>query len=106
MDSPYRIAPVVDMDHLTRLIERFYALAMPDQKLVEEIMIKLGIHEIVDLEMALNRYQKPERDATMKLLERYIPDLASQEEIRWEKAKQVLHDIFYPIFSSDEEAIL
>jgi hypothetical protein len=91
---------------LRQRIDRFYALAMPNQQLVKDILMSLGIHEIVDLEMSLNKYQKNERDAAMRMLERYLPELTSGIYSRWEKAKHELTEIYYPVYSPDEEALL
>jgi hypothetical protein len=94
------------LNKLKALIMKFYSLSMRDSNLTREILTMLGIHEIVDLEFAMNVYQKVERDAAMKMVEKYLPDLTSGDYHRWSKAKQELHEIYYPVASTDEEAIL
>lgn len=94
------------LKQLKALITKFYSLNMRDSKLTKEILTILGIHEIVDLEFAMNVHHKVEREAAMKMVENYLPELTSGDYDRWNKAKQELREIYYQVASTDEEAIL
>ena len=56
--------------------------------------------------MCLNIHIKRERDATMKMLEKYLDDLISGDPKRWADAKDSLNQIYYEIATTDEEAML
>jgi hypothetical protein len=94
------------LEELHKNIQKFYRLQMPDQTLSEWILTSLGIYDIVELGFCMNRYQKSERDAAMRMVEKYIEDLTSDESDRSQKAKKELTEIYHTIVSSDEEAIL
>ena len=96
----------IDINKLKEDIIKFKELEKPDDDLVRNILSTLGIYDIVDLEVCLNIHIKRERDATMKMLERYLDDLISGDPKRWAEAKDTLTQIYYEIATTDEEAML
>ena len=98
--------PCPDQKSLANQIDRFKALTWPDRALVENILVSLGIHDIVELEFCLNLHAKRERDAAMKMVERYLEDLSSGDATRWADAKDSLHQIYYKVAETDEEGFL
>ena len=98
--------PNIDANKIKEEIKRFKELERPDDKLVRNILSTLGIYDIVDLEICLNIHIKRERDATMKMLERYLEDLISGDPKRWADAKDSLTQIYYEVATTDEEAML
>ena len=98
--------PNIDVNKIKEEIKRFKELEQPDDKIVRNILSTLGIYDIVDLEICLNIHIKRERDATMKMLERYLDDLISGDPKRWADAKDSLTQIYYEVATTDEEAML
>lgn len=98
--------PNIDVNKIKEDIKRFKELERPDDELVRNILSTLGIYDIVDLEVCLNIHIKRERDATMKMLERYLDDLISGDPERWADAKDSLTQIYYEVATTDEEAML
>ena len=98
--------PNIDINKLKEDIKKFKELERPDDELVTNILSSLGIHDIIDLEVCLNIQIKRERNATMKMLERYLNDLISGDPERWADAKDTLTQIYYEVATTDEEAIL
>ena len=98
--------PNIDVNKIKEEIKRFKELELPDDKIVRNILSTLGIYDIVDLEICLNIHIKRERDATMKMLERYLEDLISGDPKRWADAKDSLSQIYYEVATTDEEAML
>jgi hypothetical protein len=94
----------IDTIELWNLIDQFKKLTMPDLTLTKKILMMLKIHELVELEFCLNRYQKQERDAAMVMVERYIPDLLSEDPEKYVSAKEELAEIYHLIRLQDEEA--
>ena len=95
-----------DKEKLNKYITEFYDLSWPNGELVENIMKELGIHDIVELEFCLNLTDKRERNAAMKMVERYLEDLGSGDMARWADAKDTLHQTYYIVPQTDEEAFL
>ena len=98
--------PNINVNKIEEDIKRFKELEQPNDKLVRNILSNLGIYDIVDLEICLNIHIKRERDATMKMLERYLEDLISGDPKRWADAKDSLTQIYYEVATTDEEAML
>ena len=98
--------PNIDVNKIKEFIKQFKELERPNDELVKNILSTLGIYDIVDLEVCLNIQIKRERDATMKMLERYLDDLISGDPKRWADAKDSLTQIYYEIATTDEEAML
>ena len=98
--------PNINISKLKEDIKRFKELELPDDGLVKDILSTLGIYDIVDLEICLNIHIKRERNATMKMLERYLDDLISGDPKRWADAKDSLTQIYYEVATTDEEAML
>ena len=98
--------PNIDINKIKEDIKRFKELERPDDELVKNILSTLGIYDIVDLEVCLNIHIKRERDASMKMLERYLDDLISGDPERWADAKDTLTQIYYEGATTDEEAFL
>ena len=98
--------PNIDVNKIKEDIKRFKELEQPDDGLVKNILSTLGIYDIVDLEICLNKHIKRERDGTMKMLERYLDDLTSGDLERWAEAKDTLTQIYYEVVTTDEEAFL
>ena len=96
----------IDINKIKGNIKRFKELERPDDELVKDILTTLGIYDIVDLEICLNIHIKRERDATMKMLERYLDGLISGDPKRWADAKDSLTQIYYEVATTDEEAML
>ena len=101
-----KMIPNIDINKLKEDIKKFKELEKPDDELVRDILSTLGIYDIVDLEICLNIHVKRERDATMKMLERYLDDLISGDLKRWADAKDSLTQIYYEVATTDEEAML
>ena len=100
------ISPHPDPETLSQQIQKFKALTWPDRDLVKSFMESLGIHEIVELEFCLNLKIKKERDAAMKMIERYLADLSCGDATRWADAKDSLNQIYYKVAETDEEGFL
>ncbi len=98
--------PNPDKEKLYKLIEEYKELNMPDRKLTKKIMQMLRIYEIVELEFTLNSYEKDERLAAMRMIEKHLDDLLSNNAERWKAAKNELAELYYEVASSDEEALL
>ena len=98
--------PNIDVNKIKEEIKRFKELEQPDDKIVRNILSTLGIYDIVDLEICLNIHIKRERNATMKMLEKYLDDLISGDPKRWADAKDSLTQIYYEVATTDEEAML
>ena len=98
--------PNIDVNKIKENIKRFKELERPDDELVKNILSTLAIYDIVDLEICLNIHIKRERDATMKMLERYLDDLISGDPERWADAKDSLTQIYYEVATTDGEAML
>lgn len=96
----------VDVNKIREDIKQFKELEKPDDELVKKILSTLGIYDIIDLEVCLNIHVKRERNATMKMLERYLDDLTSGDSKRWADAKDALTQIYYEVATTDEEAFL
>jgi len=79
---------------------------MPDTLLTEAILTRLKIYDIVELSFCMNRFQKNERDAALDMVKKYLPDLTSDDPIRFQKAKDLLAEFYYKTSVSDEEAWL
>ena len=101
-----KMIPNIDINKIKEDIKRFKELKRPNDALVRNILSTLGIYDIVDLEVCLNIHIKRERDATMKMLERYLDDLISGDPKRWVDAKDTLTQIYYEVATTDEEAFL
>ena len=101
-----KMIPNINICKLKEDIKKFKELEKPDDELVKNILSTLGIYDIVDLEICLNIHIKRERDATMKMLERYLDDLISGDPERWADAKDSLTQIYYEVATTDEEAML
>lgn len=96
----------IDKTAVMAKIEKFKELSYPNRNLTREILQMLGIYDIVDLEISLNKVQPRERMATMRMLEKYLEDLLSGDARRWNEAKAELRDIFFQIDEMDEEGYL
>lgn len=79
---------------------------MPDTELTEIILSNLKIYDIVELGFCMNRFQKNERDAALGMVEKYLPDLISGDAMRYQKAKELLAEMYYKVNLTDEEAWL
>lgn len=88
------------------LIDKFKQLTMPDTQLTEAILTRLKIYDIVELSFCMNLFQKNERDAALAMVEKYLPDLTSDDPRRFQKAKELLAEFYYKTSVSDEEAWL
>ncbi len=93
-------------EDLQTLIDKFKDLTMPNQDLVRDILQTLGIYNNVELEFCLNKYEKPERDAAMRMIEKHLSDLLSDDSEVAEAAKQDLLDLYHQIKCAEEEAWL
>ena len=98
--------PDIDKKQLSELIQKFKALEMPDHKLTQKILQMLGIYDIVELEFTMNSYHDGERLAAMKMIEKYLDQLTSEDHEMWKSGKKELAEIYYQVASSDEEALL
>ena len=98
--------PNIDVNKIKENIKRFKESERPNDEFVKNILSTLAIYDIVDLEICLNVHIKRERDATMKMLERYLDDLISGDPERWADAKDSLTQIYYEVATTDGEAML
>ncbi len=69
-------------------------------------MSDLGILDNVELEFCLKNRIKREREAAIKMLEKYLDDLTSGDSVRWAEAKDTLMQMYYVVEQIDEEATL
>ncbi len=78
----------------------------PDDDLIENIMKSLGIHDIVEFEFCLKNRIQRERNAAIKMLEKYFDDLTNSDHTKWAEAKDTLKQIYYKVEQMDEEGFL
>ncbi|HME53911.1 MAG TPA: hypothetical protein VKM55_16925 [Candidatus Lokiarchaeia archaeon] len=86
------------------LIADFKALEAPDYALVDEILTMLGIPGFLELGFALNKPNKRERVAAMRVVEQYLPGLLSTDEEARLKARKELDSFFEDVPLLNEDA--
>ncbi|UYP48263.1 hypothetical protein NEF87_004548 [Candidatus Lokiarchaeum ossiferum] len=98
--------PTPDKLLIKQNIQKYRSLDWPDDDLIEKVMMDLGIHDNVEFEFCLKNRIKREREAAIKMLEKYLDDLTSGDATLWTEAKDTLKQIYYKIAEIDEEAML
>ncbi len=98
--------PTPDKEKIIQKIQKYRSLDWPDDDLIQEVMSDLGILDNVDLEFCLKNRIKREREAAIKMLEKYLDDLTSGDSVRWAEAKDTLMQMYYVVEQIDEEATL
>ncbi len=100
------MTPIPDKKEIIKKIQKYRALDWPDDELIENILSELGILDNVELEFCLKNRIKREREAAIKMLEKYLDDLTSGDSTKWADAKDTLMQIYYVVEQIDEEATL
>ena len=94
----------IDKQKIMDMIEQFRNLENTDPRLTQSILETLGLLEIIDLQFALNKSVKRERDAAMAMIEKYLPKLLSGNLLEYGQAKLELKHIYYDVESPSEDA--
>ncbi|WP_457556738.1 hypothetical protein [Candidatus Harpocratesius sp.] len=101
-----KIAQKLDKEAIIAKIAQFKKLSYPDRDLTRDILQSIGIYDLVDLEICLNKVPPRERLAAMKMLEKHLDALLSGDEQQWQEAKDSLKQYYYQIDEMDEEGYL
>lgn len=91
---------------IIQLIEKFKGLAYPDRELTKNLLKRLRLYDIVDLEFALNKKIPRERLAAVNMIEKYLEDLCSENHAKFAEAKETLRQIYYKVYEMEEEGSL
>lgn len=94
----------IDKQKVMEMIKEFRKLDIVDPRLTQSILESLGLLEIIDLQFALNKSVKRERDAAMDMIEKYLPKLLSGNLLEYGQAKLELKHIYYDVESPSEDA--
>ena len=98
--------PSVDESQILADIAAIKALSYPDRNLTKKLLSALGLYDIVDLEISLNKVPPRERLAALRMIERYLDGLLSGDEYKWADAKDSLKQIYYKVDEMEEEGFL
>jgi hypothetical protein len=94
----------VNRKEIDELIKRYKSMEIVDSKLVNQIIDKLHLRDVVDLTLILKKTDKRERIAAIEMVESQIDGLLSSDKTVFLNAKKILHELYSNVEGDMEDA--